>query len=177
MNKRSTKAFRFAIHGVALAVTGLLGSQAYALGLGRVTVQSALGETLKAEIDVTSLTPDEASSLKLGVASPDAYKAAGMDYHAVLAGTHVRLVKRPDGRNMLVVTSDRAVLEPFLDVIVEANWSSGRLVREYTMLFDPPLAPSPQVAQAAPAPTAPVVGAAPLPAPRPAPAPRAAPAA
>ncbi len=176
MNKRSTKAFRFAIHGVALAVTGLLGSQAYALGLGRVTVQSALGETLKAEIDVTSLTPDEASSLKLGVASPDAYKAAGMDYHAVLAGTHVRLVKRPDGRNMLLVTSDRAVLEPFLDVIVEANWSSGRLVREYTMLFDPPLAPSPQVAQAAPAPTAPVVGSAPLPAPSPAPAPRAAPA-
>ena len=137
MNKRSTKAFRFAVHGVALAVMGLLGSQAYALGLGRVTVQSSLGETLKAEIDVTSLTPDEASSLKVGVASPDAYRAAGMDYHAVLAGTHVRLVKRPDGRNMLVVTSDNAVLEPFLDVIVEANWSSGRLVREYTMLLDP----------------------------------------
>ncbi len=53
-------------------------------GLGRLTVQSALGEPLRAEIDITSITPEEASSLRVRVASPEAYRAAGVDYNAVL---------------------------------------------------------------------------------------------
>ncbi len=157
MNKRSTNPTRFALHGVALAAAWLFSSHAVALGLGRLTVQSALGENLKAEIDVTSLSAEEVSTLKLRVAAPDAYRAAGVDYNAVLSGTHLEIVKRPDGRSVLKVTSDRAVLEPFIDVIVEANWSSGRLVREYTMLFDPPTA---HAVQAAPPAAAPVIGAA-----------------
>ena len=177
MNKRSTNATRFALNGVALAAICLFSSQAAALGLGRLTVESALGETLKAEIEVTSISREEASSLKLSVAGPDAYRAAGVDYNAVLSGTHVQIVKRPDGRSVLRVTSDRAVLEPFIDVIVEANWSSGRLVREYTMLFDPPGA---HVAQAAPPAAAPVISPAPAApmaaAPKPMPASRPAPA-
>jgi pilus assembly protein FimV len=177
LNKRSTNATRFALNGVALAAICLFSSQAAALGLGRLTVESALGETLKAEIEVTSISREEASSLKLSVAGPDAYRAAGVDYNAVLSGTHVQIVKRPDGRSVLRVTSDRAVLEPFIDVIVEANWSSGRLVREYTMLFDPPGA---HVAQAAPPAAAPVISPAPAApmaaAPKPMPASRPAPA-
>lgn len=159
-----------------------------ALGLGRQTVTSALGETLRAEIEVTSITAEEASSLRLRVASPDAYRAAGVEFNSALSTAQVQLVRRPDGRQVLRVTSDRAVLEPFVDVIVEATWASGRLVREYTMLFDPPgmrtaQAPAPSTAPAmtpaptspapavAPTPAAPPVAAAtPSPAPRPAPA-------
>jgi len=140
-----------------VAVACLWGSQAWALGLGRLTVQSALGENLRAEIDVTSITPEEASSLRVRVATPEVYRASGVDYNTVLTGTSVQLVQR-NGRSVLQVSSDRAVLEPFFDLIVEASWSSGRLVREFTMLFDPP-----QSRTAAPAPTStmPVITAAP----------------
>ncbi len=123
-------------------------------------MQSALGESLKAEIEVTSITAEEAGSLRLRVAPPDAYRTAGIEYNAVLPSAQVQVVKRADGRSFLRVTSDRAVLEPFVDLIVEATWSSGRLVREYTLLFDPP---NLRIAQA-PAPaavTGPVVSPAP----------------
>ena len=155
----------------------LWGSQAAALGLGRLNVQSALGESLKAEIEVTSMTPEEASSLKLRIAPPEAYRSAGVEYNPVLPSTQVQLVSRPGGRSVLRITSDRAVVEPFVDVIVEATWSSGRLVREYTMLFDPPVtrlgaAPAPMASPViSPAPAeaaaAPAVAAAPTPAPAP----------
>ncbi|MFO1294048.1 MAG: hypothetical protein U1F07_13405 [Rubrivivax sp.] len=141
---------RFALTGVALAAACLWGAQAWALGLGRINVQSALGEPLRAEIEVTAITPEEAASLKLRVASPETYKAQGVDYNAALGAAQVQLVRRPDGRSVLRVSSERAVLEPFVDVIVEASWSSGRFVRDYTMLFDPPTLRTAQAGAAAP---------------------------
>ena len=161
LKHRSSNIARFAQQAVALAIAGLWGTQAAALGLGRLNVQSALGETLKAEIEITSMTPEEAASLKLRIAPPEAYRSAGVEYNAVLPSTQVQMARRADGRSVLRVTSDRAVLEPFVDVIVEATWSSGRLVREYTMLFDPP---GSRQAQAAPPATAPVLTPAPAPA-------------
>jgi len=135
---------------------------AWALGLGRLNVQSALGEALRAEIDITSLSPEEESSLKVRIAPPESYRASGVDYNAVLPSTQVTVARRPDGRTYLRVQSDRAVQEPFVDVILELTWSSGRLVREYTLLLDPPqsrVAP-PVMAQA---PAAPQISAAPQP--------------
>ncbi len=138
MKRDSTFAGHFALTGVAAAALCLAASGASALGLGRLQVQSALGEALRAEIDVTSISPEEQGNLRLRVASPEAYRAAGVDYNAVLPGTQVELRRRPDGRPFLKITSDRGVQEPFIDVILEINWPTGRLVREYTMLFDPP---------------------------------------
>ena len=132
-------------------------------------MQSALGESLKAEIEVTSITPEEAASLNLRIAPPASYRAAGIEYNAALPTATLQIVKRADGRSVLRLVSDRSVLEPFVDVIVEANWNSGRLVREYTMLFDPPnnrLAaspPVPAVASLAPAPATTTPGPAPAP--------------
>jgi len=174
LNRNSTISGRFALTGVAAAAALLLAAQgAWALGLGRLQVQSSLGETLRAEIDVTSLSPEEAANLQVKVASPDAYKAAGVDYNAVLPATRVSLERRADGRPYLRLTSDRGVQEPFVDVILEINWSTGKLTREYTLLFDPPAtarapAPStaPAMAAASPAPET----ARPVAQPRPAPA-------
>lgn len=163
MNQRPSNAARFALHGVALAAACLMATQAWALGLGRLTVNSALGETLRAEIEVTSMTAEEASSLQLRIAPPEAFRAAGVEYNAALAAARAEIVRRADGRSVVRITGERAVLEPFVDVILEANWTSGRLVREYTMLFDPPT----RTAQAPS--TAPVLAPAPLPASVPAP--------
>ena len=178
MKKRSLTAHGPALSAVAVAaLLCAVAPASWALGLGRVTVQSALGEALRAEIDVTSISPEEAATLRLRVASPEAYRAAGVDYNPVLPGTSVQLQRRPDGRPYVRLTSDRAVQEPFVDVILDIGWSSGRLVREYTMLFDPPgrVPPPPAVATA---PVPPSIAPAPLPqptpraaSPRPAPAP------
>ncbi len=166
MKHRKLNAGRFALSGLAIATACLWGLNAQALGLGQLRVQSALGEPLRAEIDVTSLSAEEAGTLVLRVAPPEAYRAAGVDYNSVLPGTQVQLLKRPDGRSYLRVTSDRAVVEPFVDVILEMNWASGRLVREYTLLLDPPGTPR-NMAAAPPPVVAPVISAAPAPMPAP----------
>jgi pilus assembly protein FimV len=200
LKDHSLSAGRFALNRVAVAAAcaalSLLPAASWALGLGRLNVQSALGEALRAEIDVTSLTSEEAASLQVKVASPETYRAAGVDYNQVLGATSIVLQKRTDGRSFLRITSERSVQEPFVDVILDLAWSSGRLVREYTLLFDPPatrtpaqtvapsmdstepapaprptLAPAPVVAAPKPpAPVAPVVEA-PKPRPKPTPAP------
>jgi pilus assembly protein FimV len=163
---RSGNAARVALSSVALAALVAATGNAWALGLGRLNVQSALGETLKAEIEISSLTPEEESSLKVRIASPEAYRTQGVDYNAVLSSTQVNVARRPDGRAYLRVSSDRAVQEPFVDVILELTWSSGRLVREFTLLLDPPQSRVAPPAQAA-APTAPQVSAAPSASPAP----------
>jgi len=179
---------------MAAAALILMSTGASALGLGRVNVQSVLGEALRAEIEVTSLSAEEASSLRVSLASPDAFKASGVDYNAVLAGATITLQRRADGRPVLVLSSDKVVQEPFVDVIVDFQWATGKLTRSYTLLIDPPgrntaaqpgttatapvFASPPPVARApAPAPApAPQVALAPAPAPIAAPTPAPAPA-
>ncbi|MDQ3060944.1 MAG: fimbrial protein FimV [Pseudomonadota bacterium] len=140
----------------AIALLGSLASlEVHALALGRITVQSALGEPLRGEIEITDINPEEASSLKVGIASAETFRAAGLDYPSAASGLEVRLQRRADGRPYLRLNSNRAITEPFVDLILEANWSSGRITRDYTMLFDPPnLRPASTVAVA---PTAPVL--------------------
>ncbi|MBN8504408.1 MAG: hypothetical protein J0L58_08015, partial [Burkholderiales bacterium] len=140
-----------------MAACLLATGSAQALGLGRLQVQSALGETLRAEIEVVSLSAEEESSLRVRVASPDAFRAQGLDYNTVMSGTQVQLVRQPSGRVVLRLVSDRAVQEPFLDVLLDMRWATGRLNREYTLLFDPP--GSPAAAAPSPAPVAPVISA------------------
>ena len=128
-----------ALASAVLLLGSLASQQAQALALGRMTIQSALGEPLRAEVDIADINPEEAASLKAAVASPEAFRAAGLDYNAVAAaGLVIKLERRPDGRAYLRVSSSRPVTEPFVDLIIEAKWASGRISRDYTMLLDPP---------------------------------------
>ncbi|WP_427915540.1 FimV/HubP family polar landmark protein [Ramlibacter sp. MMS24-I3-19] len=111
---------------------------AQALALGRVTVQSALGEPLRVDIDLPEITPEEVSSLKATIAPPATFRSAGMDYNAALANVQVAVQRRSDGSYFLRLSGDRPINEPFVDVVLETSWSSGRIRRDFTMLFDPP---------------------------------------
>jgi pilus assembly protein FimV len=122
---------------VATAFFSLLGFNAAAFSLGRITIQSALGEPLRAEIEVLDINAEEANSFKTSVALPQAFKAAGLDYNPVLAGLQATLQKRADGRSFIRLSSELAINDPFVDIILEANWASGRIVRDYTLLIDP----------------------------------------
>ena len=147
-----------ALAAAAIALLGLSGTGAHALSLGRLTVQSALGEPLRAEIDVPEITADEAASLKAGVALPDAFVAAGMEYNPAMSSLQATLLRRADGRAYLRLSSERTINDPFVDLILEATWSQGRIVRDYTLLFDPPtMRKAPVAPTLAQAPAAPVV--------------------
>lgn len=138
MTSKSQRWQRTALALASASVLGLWSSQATALSLGRLVVQSALGEPLRAEIEILDITEDEASSLRPTVAQPDVFRASGMEYSSSLNGLQISLQKRPDGRHYLRLSNSRPVNDPYMDLILEASWSSGRLVRDYTMLFDPP---------------------------------------
>ncbi|VTU35479.1 hypothetical protein H6CHR_04456 [Variovorax sp. PBL-H6] len=141
---------------------GLVSVDAAALALGRLNVQSALGEPLRAEIEVTEITSAEADGLKVSIASAAAFNAAGVPYNPALADVRTSLQRRADGRYVVRLTSSRMLSEPFIDLLVEANWNSGRIVRDYTVLLDPPRTRT-ATATAPIAPTAPQISVAPAP--------------
>ncbi len=136
-----SKSHRWQKTAMAIAATALFslwGSNATALSLGRISVQSALGEPLRAEIEVPEINAEEAASLKPSIALPEAFRAAGLEYNPAMAAMQVTLQRRADGRAYLRLSSDRAINDPFVDMILVANWATGRIVRDYTLLFDPP---------------------------------------
>jgi len=143
------------VTGIRLAVAALLLAplMAHAAGLGRLTVNSALGQPLRAEIEIVSLQAGEEDSLQARLATPEAFRQAGIELSNALVGVQFAIEKR-GGRPLIRLSTVQAVNEPFLDMLVELSWSTGRLVREYTFLIDPVEYKGPAPAAAAPAPTA-----------------------
>ncbi|HEX4986862.1 MAG TPA: FimV/HubP family polar landmark protein [Burkholderiales bacterium] len=112
-------------------------SVSHAAGLGKLTVLSALGEPLNAEIDLVA-EKNEVGSLGARLASPDVFDRAGLAYSNLLTGVKVSVEKRAGGDPYVKVTSNQPVNEPFVDLLIELTWSSGRISREFTVLLDPP---------------------------------------
>ena len=110
----------------------------HAAGLGNLSVTSALGQPLAAEIELLAADKAELDSLAATLASDQAFRDARIEYAPVLSTLRFAVVKKPNGKAVLKVTSSRPVNDPFIDMLIELNWASGRLVREYTVLLDPP---------------------------------------
>ena len=129
------------------AATALTSEMAYALGLGEVTLKSALNQPLVAEIellDARTLAPGEVVPV---LASAEDFNRAGVDRQYFLTDLTFTPVLRPDGKSVIRVSSTKPVREPYLNFLIEVLWPSGRLLREYTLLLDPPLY-SPEIAAA-----------------------------
>ena len=109
----------------------------HAAGLGKLTLNSALGQPLQAEIDIVTVNNDEISSLKVGLASRGAFTQAGIRYESFFSTFNVSIEPRVNGDPYVIITSPQAINEPFLNILVELSWASGRLLREYTVLLDP----------------------------------------
>ncbi len=133
---------------VALASSLILLSSANATGLGKLTVLSALGQPLRAEIELTSPDKDEIASLSPRLASVEAFKQSSIDFNPALLS--LRFVVEPRGTGYVIrVTSAQAMNEPFVDLLLEMNSSNGKLLREYTFLLDPAELRNSQSAQVA----------------------------
>ena len=171
---------RLKVLSAAASLLAALPGTSLALGLGDIQLKSALNAPLDAEIELVGASADELSGLKVQLASRETFARYGLDYPAFLSGITVRTAKGGDGRTVIQVRSAAPVTEPFVTVLVEANYGRGRQVREYSVLLDPPVFAPPTAAAPAPV-AAPVTGtgersgavarpAAAVPAPAPAPA-------
>jgi pilus assembly protein FimV len=145
---------------LALGLT-VVSPQADAAGLGRLNVTSGLGQPLRAELEVTSVGRDELPTLQVRMAPLAAFRAANLDFNPALTNLRFALDKRPDGGYFVRISSASPVNEPYLDLMVELTWATGRVIREYTVLLDPPSlradAPVVPPVAAASTPTAPSV--------------------
>jgi pilus assembly protein FimV len=143
-----------------LLLTGALLSPAslYALGLGDIRLNSALNQPFDADIELIAPTNEELASLKIGLASNDLFSRYGLDRPQFLSSFEFSVARRRDGNASIKVTSNRSVTEPFVTLLIEASWGRGRLLREYTVLLDPPAFSPTQPEATAPV-TAPTAGA------------------
>jgi pilus assembly protein FimV len=122
----------------------------YALGLGEIHLNSSLNQPFDADIELVAATQDDLGALRAGLANNDVFARYGLDRPAYLSEFSFQVTKGANGQDILKVTSPRPVTEPFVTLLVEANWSRGRLLREYTVLLDPPVfAPTPASAEPA----------------------------
>ena len=141
---------------LSLVLVLLLSSKGWAVGLGDIQLDSALNEPLRAEIALLGATPDELTSLDVALASADTFSRYGIDRPVYLQQIRFEIIANSAKGPIVKVTSPVQMTEPFLTFLVEASWPGGRLLREYTVLLDPPTYVPPSVQQA-PAVTAPSV--------------------
>jgi len=120
----------------AVVSTLLMVSNVEAAGLGKLTVLSSLGQPLRAEIELTSVSQDEAGSLVAKLASQETYQQANIDFNPALLSLQFAIDQR-NGRRFVRVTSTQPINEPFVDMLMELGGTKARLVREYTLLLDP----------------------------------------
>jgi pilus assembly protein FimV len=125
---------------LAVAISGFLSPVGvHALGLGDIHLGSALNQRLNAEISVHLARTEELEDIKIELASPEAFARAGIGRPFLLSSLQFSPVQNSDGETIIAVTSREPIREPFLNFLVEVNWPKGRLVREYTVLLDPPV--------------------------------------
>lgn len=120
---------------MAMLLTSAFSAQG--AGLGKLSVYSGIGQQLNAEVAL-SATAAEMSSMTAKLASHEAFREAGIEYMSLLSDVRINLDKNAAGQPVLKLTTLRPISEPFLHFLVELSWTSGRMVREYTFLLDPP---------------------------------------
>ena len=149
---------------VALFLSCTASSLAFALGLGSLESDSSLNEPFSGRIDILGAAPEDFDTLTVTLADAEQFARAGIERNPALFGLRFAIDDSVPGEDFIRVTSKDPIREPYLNFLVELNWANGRLVREYTVLLDPPLY-DPERRRAvfapAPAPATPPVAAAP----------------
>ena len=170
----SLASWRWLVAAAFLMLGGLSSFNAQALSLGRMQVQSFLGESLRAELELRDVSEADAKSFKAEVSPAATFKALGLEYQSAYTELAFNLQLLPEGRALLKISGSRPVAVNFIELVFDFSWASGRTTRDFTLLIMPPATPGPvapvaPAVQEAPAPAAAPAAAAQMPAAVPAP--------
>ncbi len=153
------------IRALALIFCCLASPFAFGLGLGPLKSTSALNEPFEGRIEIIGAKAGDFDTLTIGIAGQEHFERAGIERPSVLLQLRFTIDDSAADTNFISVASKDPIREPFLNFLLELNWSNGRLLREYTVLLDPPLydpnrrraapAPAPSASAEEPAPAAP----------------------
>ena len=170
----SLATWRWLVAAAFLMLGGLSSFNAQALSLGRMQVQSFLGESLRAELELRDVSEADAKSFKAEVSPAATFKALGLEYQSAYTELAFNLQLLPEGRAVLKISGSRPVAVNFIELVFDFSWASGRTTRDFTLLIMPPATPGPvapvaPAVQEAPAPAAAPAAAAQMPAAVPAP--------
>lgn len=138
---------------IAFALSLGAAMSAHAAGLGTITSSSKLGEPLNAEIELLAVTPAELSSIQAALASEQVYQDQMLEKPAAYPFIKIEVGNNTKGLPILKLSSTQPITEAFLDMLIQVDWPTGRLVKEYTLLLDPPGFNSNYAAEAAATPT------------------------
>ena len=171
----SPATWRWLVAAALLMLGGLSSFNAQALSLGRMQVQSFLGESLRAELELRDVSEADAKSFKAEVSPAATFKALGLEFQSAYTELAFNLQLLPEGRALLKISGSRPVAVNFIELVFDFSWASGRTTRDFTLLIMPPATPGPvapvaPAVQEAPAPAAAPSAAAQMPAAVPAPA-------
>ena len=120
-------------------VFGCMSSTAYGLGLGELELKSALNQRFVAEIKLTNVRGLEVEEILPNLASQADFNRVGVERNYLLTDLRFKVMPNERGEMVIYVTSSKPIIEPFLNFIVEVLWPTGRILREYTVLLDPPV--------------------------------------
>ena len=120
------------------AVSLLVPASGHSLGIGDIKLHSALNQNLKAEIALVVSGNEDASDIKVRLAAPEVFDAQGVPWSYFLSKIKFKPEVKANGSVVIKLTSTEVLKEPFLDLLLEVTWPNGRLVREFTVLVDPP---------------------------------------
>lgn len=125
--------------GVTAFSLAVLAGSVQAVSLGDIELRSALNQALDAEIGLVKMRPGEASGMRVSLAPMDAFVRAGIDRSSALETLDFQIKQRANGERYVHIASETPITEPFLNFLVELDWPQGSVLREYTVLLDPPV--------------------------------------
>lgn len=129
------------VRKLALAVSlalGTLSVPVHALGLGELSSKSTLNQNFRGDITLLSVKPEELDAVRVKLADSQAFARAGVERPFYLSLLKFEPTLSGQGESVIRVSSEFPIREPFLNFLIEVNWPNGRLLREYTVLLDPP---------------------------------------
>ncbi len=124
---------------LATVALGCITSPAYGLGLGELELNSALNQQFSAEIELTNVRGLQVDEILPNLASQEDFDRVGVERNYLLTDLRFKVAANDSGNLVILVTSNKPIIEPFLNFIVEVLWPTGRILREYTVLLDPPV--------------------------------------
>ncbi len=110
---------------------------AYSLGVGELKLNSALNESLNAEIPLALSANENINDISITIASPEKFNEAGISWHYFLSGIRFNKVSKGNNSYIVELTSNNIVQEPFLDFLIEVTWPNGNIFKSFTVLVDP----------------------------------------